>query len=138
MRISDWSSDVCSSDLFDERQQIALHALAGNVAADPLRARGDLVDLVEEDDAVLLHGLDRLGGQLLLVEQLVALLGHQPAIGIRHRRAALPGASADGLAQHVRSEERSVGQECVSQCRSRWLMYHNKIKPKYSSHMIIT
>src|SRR3546814_17679145 len=99
MRISDWSSDVCSSDLFDERQQIALHALAGNVAADPLRARGDLVDLVEEDDAVLLNRLNRLGGKLLLVEQLVA-----------------------------RSEERRLGKECVSPCRSRGSRFHLKKK----------
>src|SRR3546814_14542299 len=29
----------------------------------------------------------------------------------------------------VRSEERRVGKECVSTCRSRWLPYHSKTKP---------
>src|SRR3546814_15830503 len=28
------------------------------------------------------------------------------------------------LGQHVRSEERRVGKECVSTCRSRWSPYH--------------
>src|SRR3546814_12567402 len=29
-----------------------------------------------------------------------------------------------GLAAYVRSEERRVGKECVSTCRSRWSPYH--------------
>ena len=61
---------------FDQRQQVALHALARNVGADApaLAARADLVDLVEEDDAVVLDRLDRLAGDLIAVDQLVALL----------------------------------------------------------------
>src|SRR3546814_11452824 len=31
----------------------------------------------------------------------------------------------------VRSEERRVGKECVSTCRSRWSPYHEKTKKKY-------
>src|SRR3546814_13704168 len=73
MRSSDWSSDVCSSDL----QQVALNALARDVGAAALGARGDLVDLVQEDDAVLLDSGDRGADYRLLVEQLVALLGDQ-------------------------------------------------------------
>src|SRR3546814_18246988 len=30
----------------------------------------------------------------------------------------------------LRSEERRVGKECVSQCRSRWAPYHSKKKKK--------
>src|SRR3546814_11289213 len=30
----------------------------------------------------------------------------------------------EGLACHHRSEERRVGKECVSPCRSRWSPYH--------------
>ena len=44
---------------FHQRQQVALHALARHVRALHLGAAGDLVDLVEEHDAVLLgvgHG----------------------------------------------------------------------------------
>src|SRR3546814_17352598 len=34
------------------------------------------------------------------------------------------GCMAIGLAKHQRSEERRVGKECVSKCRSRWSPYH--------------
>src|SRR3546814_17923200 len=38
-------------------------------------------------------------------------------------------AGEDGVcADTVRSEERSVGKECVSTCRSRWSPYHEKKK----------
>src|SRR3546814_16298743 len=30
----------------------------------------------------------------------------------------------EGPAERIRSEERRVGKECVSTCRSRWLPYH--------------
>src|SRR3546814_11795740 len=35
MRISDWSSDVCSSDLFSEAEVAHLQAAAGRLLADP-------------------------------------------------------------------------------------------------------
>ena len=38
----------------DQRQQVALHALAADIAAVAALAGADLVDLVEEDDAVVL------------------------------------------------------------------------------------
>src|SRR3546814_19953400 len=49
--------------------------------------------------------------------------------GLTHRSGALLGTSrvlrdaADTQAAH-RSEERRVGKECVSTCRSRWSPYH--------------
>src|SRR3546814_1613432 len=63
MRISDWSSDVCSSDL-------------------PRGGRG------------------------------------------RAAPAGCPGWSARRSRSSDRSEERRVGKECVSTCRSRWSPYH--------------
>src|SRR3546814_13169913 len=48
----------------------------------------------------------------------------------RHRRADRAGRPADGrdgrpaLRPAGRSEERRVGKECVSTCRSRWSPYH--------------
>ena len=39
---------------FDDRQQVALHALARHVGTVPALPAGDLVDLVEEDDAGML------------------------------------------------------------------------------------
>src|SRR3546814_9081675 len=32
--------------------------------------------------------------------------------------------SGDGKHRYLRSEERRVGKECVSTCRSRWSQYH--------------
>src|SRR3546814_16559532 len=69
MRISDWSSDVCSSDL-----QIALHAFARDIrAAGVLAALADLVDLVDEDDAVFFGVADRLGADRLFIDELGGL-----------------------------------------------------------------
>jgi hypothetical protein len=56
---------------FDQRQQIALHALARDVGAPCRLAGADLVDLVEEDDAVVLDLADRLLHDSVLVDQLV-------------------------------------------------------------------
>lgn len=53
----------------DERQQVALHALAGNVGAAGVAALGNLVDLVDEDDAVLLHRLQGAGLEVFFVDQ---------------------------------------------------------------------
>src|SRR3546814_12441331 len=36
--------------------------------------------------------------------------------------------------KHGRSEERRVGKECVSTCRSRWSPYHKKKKKRQKSH----
>src|SRR3546814_16549760 len=38
--------------------------------------------------------------------------------------------SSDG----VRSEERCVGKECVSSCKSRWLPDHIKLQPRSITH----
>src|SRR3546814_13163367 len=37
-------------------------------------------------------------------------------------------------AEHQRSEERRVGKECVSTCRSRWSPYHYKKKRTVQKH----
>src|SRR3546814_14772540 len=96
MRISDWSSDVCSSDLVV--RPVDLVHLAGLRMADH-HARA--VDAP----------LDAL---LLAHQSFGVMLGAQ--VGI---------VQALGLVEHVlaedRSEERRVGKECVSSCRSRWL-----------------
>src|SRR3546814_3553285 len=79
MRISDWSSDVCSSYLAD--------AGVGMWTASP---------------AIRLIGEERVEG--VLVE----------------REAGLCRIKAKAVVLATRSEESSVGQECVSTCRSRW------------------
>src|SRR3546814_17089322 len=84
MRISDWSSDVCSSDL-NRRIQVAALVLVNRLLQSPAPVRNR----------------DR----------------H------RNRRAVRPRAISAR-----RPEERRVGHECVSTCRSRWSPYHSKKK----------
>src|SRR3546814_5889871 len=85
MRISDWSSDVCSSDLpVTSRQHEA-------IAVRPLRVGGiELQDPREQDCGDIGHAH-----------------GHSGVAGVRL------------LDRIHRSEERSVGKECVSTCRFR-------------------
>src|SRR3546814_2090080 len=94
MRISDWSSDVCSSDLLLQRARF-LKQMA--------RPRHD------HHLALAVHGI--IGGSVEFYDNAVQLTHDQ------QRRGANP-------AQRIgRSEERRVGKECVSTCRSRWSPY---------------
>src|SRR3546814_20996656 len=96
MRISDWSSDVCSSDLALALPQAAI--LARVTRSSVLETLGE--DYVRTARA---KGLTRRA----------ALWRH----AVRH--ALIPVVTIMGL-QFSRSEERRVGKECVSTCRSRW------------------
>ena len=69
----------------DERQEVALHAFAADIGADALGAGANLVDLVEEHDAVVLDRLDRLLHDLIVVEELVELVLDQRPRRIRAR-----------------------------------------------------
>src|SRR3546814_4516249 len=98
MRISDWSSDVCSSDL------------GPPVALAPLGHLGVVRALALTIDLRHVEGLQR------------AELG---VAGAGVERAAVGRAvEVDDVARVGRSEERRVGKECVSTCRSRWSPYH--------------
>src|SRR3546814_8124401 len=110
MRISDWSSDVCSSDLEhvtlsmgedDARQRWELHGPDGEVRQIDLRPR------IAGFDFPMLRSLAWQGvGITMLPETLCAEL-----VRARELEVVLP---------EWRSEERRVGKECVSTCRSRW------------------
>src|SRR3546814_4533271 len=69
------------------------------------------------------HSLDPIPANYMLVHMLVTG-SNASAI------AAIEEATGDGLrltqddADRIRSEERRVGKECVSTCRSRWSPYH--------------
>src|SRR3546814_18855360 len=110
MRISDWSSDVCSSDL-DALLLDDLDVLQCGGAANRMAGIG--VAVVEQQIR------RRLGAQAL-----------QQAVGDEagaERQVA--GSEPLGTGDHVRldaerSEERRVGKECVSTCRSRWSPYN--------------
>src|SRR3546814_12442757 len=97
MRISDWSSDVCSSDLAAglavEADRLADAANAAPICADAAAARGEpdiLVPRVDDAFEAVVHRIEVAGNR------------QAPA----------------------RSEERRVGKECVSTFRSRWSPYH--------------
>src|SRR3546814_9402370 len=86
MRISDWSSDVCSSDLHLPVEMDG----------------GDSVVVGQQEGAP------------------VATLSH-----LHQRRLTNQAPQpAPAMLRMDRSEERRVGKECVSTCRSRWSPYH--------------
>src|SRR3546814_14575129 len=103
MRISDWSSDVCSSDLGEMEAEAAQ---AGDVLVDFARMLGDVL-LAELEDQV--------ARQLHVGGHEVHEIGEENTVGER-----IGGNVAEEADRLVRSEERLVGKEGVSTCRSRW------------------
>src|SRR3546814_19965936 len=105
MRISDWSSDVCSSDL------AILSILAIGI---PIRFIATSVG------SLLVSGRNMRNKSYIMGVVAVINLGSNalliPVYG-------LYGAAISTIFCE-RSEERRVGKECVSTCRSRWSPYH--------------
>src|SRR3546814_8213854 len=99
MRISDWSSDVCSSDLRRilrfEQWRVDIDATIATPAC----------HIKEQIVRCLKIQTDRPAGRVALVLYDADTINQI--------------AGADFLAG-IRSEERRVGKECVSKCRSRW------------------
>src|SRR3546814_5591400 len=85
MRISDWSSDVCSSDLL----------------------RGFFLFTCRTQKA----------------QQKISDSAFEPQSEYQHDNTQRQ-AMKIGIPGDHRSEERRVGKECVSTCRSRWSPYH--------------
>src|SRR3546814_15345491 len=119
MRISDWSSDVCSSDLNSPR-----------CTNDGENRRGSIPAAMESIPAAYWIISPR------------AAITECPCC--RSHRVT-PRATEDGYHSMpwrekvcallpCRSEERRVGKECVRTCRSRWSPYHYK-KKKQSSYI---
>src|SRR3546814_19969325 len=111
MRISDWSSDVCSSDL---AVAVAVAQVEARVEHQRARDRPVLGELVVE--LVELHGRAGQGGF-----QRDALQGAAGRLQEVVAGVARPGPLA---APGMRSEERSVGEGCVRTCRLRVWPYH--------------
>src|SRR5262249_5761930 len=63
--------------------------------------RADLVDLVEEHDAVVLDAAHRILYDAVLIDELVALLGNEQIVGLADRGAARLGARAEGFAHDL-------------------------------------
>src|SRR3546814_13293817 len=110
MRISDWSSDVCSSDLDG--------AAVGDQPA-AVAEQGEIAEQLRQVE-------DRQGDRQQ--RRCLEGVGYRP-VG---EKVALDEVNVLGLrlAQRLqaRSEERRVGKECVSKCRSRWSLCHNNKK----------
>src|SRR3546814_12677545 len=102
MRISDWSSDVCSSDV--ERED-GSWLLSGSLSADGMADRLGIRLPFERD-------YETTAGFAL------AQLRHLPETGESFQYGSWRFDIVD------RSEERRVGKESVSPCRSRWTPHH--------------
>src|SRR3546814_18820823 len=98
MRISDWSSDVCSSDL---KVGKVFQCPVGDCPCGYQRKSDLCAAAPIGSQKIHRHSLTPLGG----------------CTSCRRIRTSLSGSSS-------RSEERRVGKECVSTCRSRWSPYH--------------
>src|SRR3546814_15934020 len=127
MRISDWSSDVCSADLAGVEAGDAPGDGAGDARGGQLadRRQHPLALFVELAD----HARAGVGAPVvelllhLVLDDRALLLDDQDlfqALGKAPDALALP---RPGHADLVRSEERRVGKECVRTCRSRWSQY---------------
>src|SRR3546814_1152640 len=84
VRISDWRSDVCSSDLVEVEFRQLVHAVAMGAAVEHVGHEHRVIDRIEPDAAAGQH-------QVVVFQ--------------------------------IRSDERRVGKECVSTCRSRGSQY---------------
>src|SRR5215510_7918139 len=87
---------------FDQRQEIALHAFPADIGtADALGAPADLVDLVEEYEAVVLDVADRFLHGGVVVDELVRLFRHEDLERVADGDAARLGALAERLAENI-------------------------------------
>src|SRR3546814_14733268 len=122
MRISDWSSDVCSSDLRLDQLVLAQpwYRVATAEQHQDQHAEGVVVVLRPAVATPLGHrhrAVDR------LVDRRLRHAGRQRETFAEHRRLAAGGSQ-------VRSEERPVGEEVVDTCRSRGSRSPSKKKTK--------
>src|SRR3546814_14729419 len=106
MRISDWSSDVCSSDLAD-----------------------DLVDRAQDQTRPRRHGSGR---EIFLTSCRPG--ARELRRPFEHRRTTWNASNITPALRvgrtFIRSEERRLGQELVSKCSSRCWPYHSQKKTK--------
>src|SRR3546814_6572991 len=103
MRISDWSSYVCSSDLIDDAQPVNLLV--------PRASQGRLPTGASQGA----HASPMGPGEPQPLSP--TLIANEAAM------LSLTPRQYEVLAL-LRSEERRVGKECVSTCRSRWSPSH--------------
>src|SRR3546814_13170423 len=103
MRISDWSSDVCSSDLAS-------------------RHRTSTTASVRDVRDTMLEGI----GLAAIWSVIPLAIGPQATAGAALGLWVLISLLMTASAVALRSEERRVGKECVSTCRCRGSPHHQK------------
>src|SRR3546814_18146581 len=111
MRISDWSSDVCSSDL---------HRTALFVRRDPFERFVSCMVFVPRDryDTTLRRKL----------QDILAAAFQGTCISFSTQMSEEVLARLHLIISTERSEKRRVGKECIRTCRSRWWPSHKKKK----------
>src|SRR3546814_11494290 len=123
MRISDWSSDVCSSDLPKARDAKRAETLEAEILA-------DFADIKSIDEDRILRLFHAVIGATLRTHAFAPAA--EEALAFKLDSAQIPGLpkplpwrevwvySPRVEATHLRSDERRVGKECVRTCKFRW------------------
>src|SRR3546814_18440552 len=119
MRISDWSSDVCSSDLLQPQRDRADRRAERALGLEIIDAAAAGIDIGQRRDRII----DPADGAPIAAIDIdfdirTASVGDagRPAT---HKKTAV-------VADIDRSEERRVGKEWFRTCRTRWLPTHKK------------
>src|SRR3546814_19709193 len=124
MRISDWSSDVCSSDL-DGRLKDVKAVMPESTFA---RIYQEMISFCKTHGAFDPKTMGTVPNVGLMAQQAEEYGSHDKTFEITEDGIANITDLDTGevlLTQNVeRSEERRVGKECVRKCRSRWSPYH--------------
>src|SRR3546814_12678561 len=129
MRISDWSSDVCSSDLLDaqwftgyDKIEITPKELLNSAVFNWSRVVGmfslngtELLYTRGEEEVI-----DLMEFYLDAAEKAVREEFELSTVGDGTGAGGRQMIGLGGAIPIIRSEERRVGKECVSTCRSRW------------------
>src|SRR3546814_12737254 len=110
----DWSSDVCSSDHSSEE---LLEAASGPAAFISMKDWTHK-PVMQKLGPWISHAIETMrGGKVDMLPELL-------------KGWSLAGSHPQCQDCMHRSEERRVGKECVSTCRSRWSPYHKKKKKR--------
>src|SRR3546814_13816519 len=131
MRISDWSSDVCSSDLAGQQ-----HCGGRDDGATPqyfLHWPRCWSRLCTPHWKICLSFASSIRFKKSCNERITAMRHFAMNDSTKAMDGRLTGCKRaeklrSAFVQIRRSEERSVGKKCVSTCRSRWSQYHEKKK----------
>src|SRR3546814_18459921 len=113
MRISDWSSDVCSSDLRNFAAYLGQHLFACSTVC-------CVIDVIRGHQYGLSPWWRDKRNIIIGIACRPRFVADEPV----WRQPCFQGLGTGLIHRKPRSEESRVGQECVSTCKSRWSPYH--------------